>query len=252
MRTRHPFCAVVVVVALVAAACGGGGDGDEDDGEARATTTLDASSTTTAGDDEPTTTTATEPVPSTTAGEGEGFGDLEGLRAAAAAALLTPAEIGAGFVDGGYQPGDQADVTPCGTPGADTVVTPTITVGAQAAQASPSATVVEEIRIYIDPEEAATAYAAGVAGLSCPSGEEDGGGATVTFTGLGDLTDELGGTETAGWTFESDAAQGLLVAARLDAALVFFQFLIPAGTDAAALPDPLAVAGAAVAKVAAS
>ncbi len=246
MTTRHPLFAVVVAVALLAAACGGDGDGDggdDGDGEARATTTVGGAPTTTttaSGEDEG-------------EGEGDGFGDLEGLRAAAAAALLTPAEIGAGFVDGGYQSGDQADVTPCGTPGADTVVAPTITVGAQAAQASPSATVVEEIRIYVDAEEADTAYNAGVAGLSCQASGEDGdGGATLTFTGLGDLTDELGGTEAAGWTFRSDAAQGLLVAARLDAAVVFFQFLFPAGDDPASLPDPLAVAGAAVAKVAAS
>lgn len=250
MRTRHPFCAVVAVVALTATACGGDGDGDDTDSEAQRSTTVDVSTTTT--DEGPTTTApASEPAPSTSAGEG--FGDLEGLRTAAAAALLTAAEIGPGFVDGGYEPGDQADVTPCGTPGADTVIAPTITVGTQASQASPSANVVEEIRIYVDPAEADTAYTAGVAGLSCQSSVEEGGSAdAVTFTGLGDLTAELGGTEAAGWSFQSDAAQGVLVAARLDAAIVFFQFLVPAGTDASALPDPLAVAGAAVGKIAAS
>lgn len=251
MRTRQPLCAAVALVMLVATGCGG--DGDDDDGADvdGATTTVDA--TTTTPDEATTTTVVSAPGSSTTVAADGGFGDLDALRSAAAAALLTPAEVGTGFVDGGYQPGDQADVTPCGTPGADTVVAPTITVGTQATLAAPSATVVEEIRIYLDAGQADTAYAAGLAGLSCQPSVEDGAGTgAVTFTGLGNLTDELGGTESAGWTFQSDAFGGLLVAARLDAAVVFFQFLIPTGTDPASLPDPLLVARAAVAKVAAS
>lgn len=252
MRSRHRFVAIAAFGAIALAACGGDDPGDPGAG---ATTTIDAgagsgSSTTAPGDDPTTSTGSTVAGPATSSGGDGGFDDLDDLAAAAAAALLTPGEIGPGFVDAGYEPGVQADVTPCGTPGADTVVAPSITVGVQATQSSPAATVTEEIRIYVDAQEADTAYTAGVAGLSCP-GTDDDSSSAVSFTGLGDLTDELGGRETLGWTFTSEGAQGLVVASRLDAVVVFLQFVIPTGTDPAALPDPLDVAGAAVAKVAA-
>jgi hypothetical protein len=165
MRRRRPTPKVLIVVLLALAACG---DDGGDDGTPSSTR-------------ESVTTASSEPDEEGLAGEGTAV--LEEL---AQTLLIQPAELGdAAFADQGYSPG--SPVSPCGGVGADPA--PDVLAGTALASEPAATTVVEELRVYGSPEDAAAAFdgAASATAPACGTGvdvaAEVGADRAVAFTG---------------------------------------------------------------------
>ena len=110
------------------------------------------------------------------------------------------------------------------------------------------------MRVYTDEEEAMTAYDAALAAINCTSGsikQDDGTTQPVTISDPIDVAGETGGDEATGWQLSSADTQGVAIIVRLHAAIVTFQFLAPAGSEATD-PAPLDVAKLGVARVSAA
>jgi hypothetical protein len=193
-------------------------------------------------------------APATTAAQGStttAANSVASVTEKATKALLTPPEIGTGFVTADYDPGQPSDPTPCGTPSADASVPPGVKVGTVIAKADTQQALQQEIMVYTDPDEATGAFEAGSAGLACPTGTahyRDGTSSQLTISGPVDVSSQVGGDEASAWEVASPDLQGVVVAVRLEAAVVAFQFQAPA--NAANLrPAPLTVVKAGVEKV---
>jgi hypothetical protein len=238
MRTRFPL--VVVAAVALAAACGGGSGTSSPTtatppASTPATTTVAATTTTVAG----TTTTDVNSVVS--------------VREKATAALLTAADLGAGFTDGKYTPSDPKTPTPCGSPSVDLTVPPAVKVGAVVGKPSTQQALEEEIAVYSGTDEADQAFQTGSAGLACPSGTatfEDGSTTPLAISAGTDVTAQVGGDVATAWQVVSSDLQGVVIAVKLEGAIVAFQFQAPASASAADLqPDPIAVAKAGITKI---
>jgi hypothetical protein len=210
---------------------------------AAATTTTAARTTTSAA----ATTVATTAVRTTTTNPNS----VESVTEKATQALLTAAEVGPGFVTDAYTPDAPSDPTPCGTPSAAATVPPAVHVGTVIAQPDTQQLLQEQIMVYTDATEAGEAFQAGSAGLACPSGTvhfDDGTSDTLDISGPVDVTSDVGGDQASVWQVQATDIQGVLVAVRLKAALVVFQFVAPAAASNLE-PAPLDVVKAGVEKV---
>lgn len=210
-----------IVAALVLVGCGGGGDS--------------ASGTTT-----------TAPADTTTTSTGA-------LEATAQSALLTAAEIGPGFVAGQYV--DNSGPLPCAAAGAvdpDITIPPAVKVGATAQDSANSLFFQETIRLYADDAEGTTAMTNAVSGFSCAVGTTDNGDGTTTSINISapqDVASQVGVDEAMAWQISTDQIQGVLIIARLSAAIVTFDFETVLGGDTTNAPDTLQLATAGIEKV---
>jgi hypothetical protein len=224
MRSRHLLLGTVGA-ALLAAGCSSGGSSDS--------VTTAAAATTTAAP-------ATTAVATTTSAAG----NEASIEDQAQAALLTPEEVGTGFVADTWKPGDPAEPTPCGTPSVDATIPAAVQVGAVMGLASTNQALQEEISVYTDEEEVDQAFGVGVTGLSCTAGTvtfADGTTAPLAITAAIDVTTEVGGDRALAWQLHGGGVQGVLVAVKLSGILVTFQFTAP-DTATDLQPEPLTVA----------
>ena len=152
---------------LLLAACSDDGDSSTTTAAPSATTvapgTTEASTTTeapatTEGTDAPTTTDGSGAASTTT-----GDGGLED-------ALLTPADVGEGFVGSSADLGDPDDLSPCGTPTVRLVVPPADEAGVELVNEEADLLLSQQVFAYEEPSVAGEAMAAGHEGLACGSG----------------------------------------------------------------------------------
>ncbi len=223
--------ALIAVALLALTACstssetGGGGSTD---------TTASPGTTSTGSDDLP-------------------LADIEEL---AQGALLTPSEVGPGFVAETHDTSESSGPAPCGTPRADTVSAPDVEVGATSISADGNLAFLEEIRYFQTTSQAQESFSAGVAGLNCSQGEvtgSDGQTIPVNISSPSDLTSELPDVDQAiAWSVNSTTDESQMVAILMGQLVVTMQFANSLGTDLSGAPDPLTVVQAAVQKILAS
>lgn len=147
--------------------------------------------------------------------------------------LLTPADIGPSFIEAEW-PGP-ADSTPCGVNVDDLVPYGAIT-GILMTSESLQLALVQSIRRYEQASDAEAAFATGLEGLGCGSGQG------VTIGDSVDLTDQLGVTSVA-FQLTGDGFQTVLILAVVTASLVTFQFQgAPGAAEAAGLLTPVQIA----------
>lgn len=229
MRTRHLLLGTMAA-ALFAAGCSSGSDDS-------VTTSTAAAGTTTA-------------APATTAGDTTTSGEAS-VEDQAEAALLTPDDVGPGFTAGQWTPSDPSEPAPCGTPSVDATVPASVQVGTVMGLASTDQALRQEISVYDDDEEADTAFTTGTTGLACPTGTvtfTDGSTAPLTIVSPVDVTSEVGGDQALAWQLQGGGIQGVLVAVKLSAIVVTFQFTAP-DTATDLQPAPLTVAKAGMDKI---
>jgi hypothetical protein len=111
------------------------------------------------------------------------------------------------------------------------------------------------IFVYSDPATAQKALDTGKTGLACTSGTvyyTDGTKGAITISAPTDVSTEVGGDSAVAWQLKNADVQGTQVVSLIGQAIVTLSFTTAAGTDTSSLPDVLAVAKAAVAKIPAS
>ncbi len=212
-----------------------------------------ACSTSESGSGSPDTTVGTDTTvagPDTTEPEALSLADVEEL---AQAALLTPTEVGTGFVAASHEMTDPPGPAPCGTPRADSVAPPDVEVGATAESADGNLAFVEEIRYFESPSQAEESFMAGVSGLDCSQGEVVGSGGQSTAVNISpriDLSSDLPDADRAfAWSVNSADFESQAVAILLGQLVVTMQFANSLGADLSAAPDPLNVVQDALQKI---
>lgn len=164
-------------------------------------------------------------------------------------ALLKPADLGAGFATRKYTAPDPMDTStklPCGQPTANVQYPNALRTGTILTKGN-SAQLEESVALYPSDGVAEKAFAVNEAGVSCRKGTQ--GGITFTISAGQDVTAELGGDRAEAWSITVGADKGVLALVRSGSLTVGFTFLMAAGTDATALPNALAVAKTATARL---
>lgn len=228
--------ALIIATTIALGACSSSSDSSSD------TTTTEADATTTTGEE----TTTSAPADTTTTTSL----DLTDLEATAQSALLSAADIGPTFVDDTYTP--TAGPPPCGGEDVDVTIPPAVRVGSVAVDNAAQLFFQEAIRVYQDDSEGSDAYTQGVAGLACTDGTVQNSDGTTTAVQISEPTDvsaDLGADEAFQWQVATAQVQGVIIAARLSAAIVTFEFQTVLGNDTSNAPDPLALAQAGIEKI---
>jgi hypothetical protein len=174
------------------------------------------------------------------------------LKARFQAALLAPADVGAGFTAGTWIPRDPSKPQPCGQVSIDRTYPPVLKVGAQILGPGGNSALNEDVASYVDQATADKAVADGIGGLTCTQGTfyaSDGTSTTAQLTGPTDVTSQVGGRKAAEWQLKGDQFQGVLIAIEDKSSICALSFLATAGSTAAATPDPVAVAKKALQKL---
>ncbi|KAA1417134.1 hypothetical protein F0U44_18380 [Nocardioides humilatus] len=243
MRSTRTAAVSAALLSLTFLAGCGGGDGDDDkksDDKVTETVTPTPSETPTTEATAPTTDSSATPMDPT--------GDV--TQEQLDAALLTAEEVGAGFVLGTYTDTDDPPLCdPDGTP-LDEQFPPQVTGGVELDHSDGIAAIQEELAIYESDEAAATAFAAGLAGLNCTDGTT-GDGTAVTIGAPQDVTanvDTTGlGTSTA-YEITSESFQGVLIVTLAHRVILATSFAATPDADTSAFPNPIDVQAAAFAK----
>jgi len=223
MRYRSLLAgAAALALVLSLAACGADDGGDD----ASSTTTTEKATETTEAPDETTESTEAEDE-TTTAPEEEGGDDLS-------AALVTPEDVGPGFVEADYETSDEPG--PCGGD-VDAEHPYDAIVGTVVGQEETQLALQHELRTYADDETATETFTAAQDAFSC--------GADTAIEGLAlsevaDVSADVGADAFAvEVTSATDGTEGALVAVLVGNVLSVYQFQGPAGGEEG--PDPLAI-----------
>lgn len=163
-------------------------------------------------------------------------------------ALLTPGDVGNGFVPGSYQPPDPSRPSPCGKPSVAAQFPQALRLGTELDKGQ-SLQLIESLTVLPDVATAQAAYAAGVAGLSCRQARLDAGAPPVTIGAPRDVTAQVGGDKAMAWSLSAQGLKGSLVAVQSAEAVITFSFLALGSADTSTAPDPVAVAKTGVAKI---
>ncbi len=167
-------------------------------------------------------------------------------------ALLTPAEVGAGFVKGPYTPPDPKDTSvklPCGGTSTAALFPNALRTGTNMTK-NQTLQFQESVSLLTDTKSAAGAYAAGVAGVSCAKGSID--GTPVTFSKGQDVTAQVGGDSAMTWSVVIGNDSGVLVAVRSGSLTAGYTFIAAGGADTAGEASPLSLARKATTKLTAA
>jgi hypothetical protein len=185
-------------------------------------------------------------APSSSAAGGETVTQAE-----ANAALLTPADLGSGFVAAQFSPG--SDPLPCtpNDPPLGQQFDSTLQAGTAMTTQSQDVGLSEELRVYADPDTAAQVFDAAKHGLDCKSGKLDltGTAETVTFSDEQDVTADVGAESAVAVQATSAKYRIVLVGCKLGRLVVLFSFLGDKGADTSKLPSPIVIAQKGVAKI---
>lgn len=227
--------AVVLALAVSLAACGDDGDDDTADTTTTEAAASEETSTTEAATDDPADEeTTTEAGTDDTTAE-EAPDDLTGL-------LLTPADLGEGFVEQAYETSTEAG--PCGSMIDEENPFDAI-VGTVLVEEELGLALQHELRTYADEDTAGATFAAAQEALSC--------GAETAQPGLvlGEVTDvsaDVGADAfVVAVTAEEDGIEGGLVTVQVGNVLSVYQFQGPIDVEGG--PDPLTVVTANVAAI---
>lgn len=172
------------------------------------------------------------------------------------AALLTAADLGTGFSAGTYTKTNTSP--PCaaaGSPSFRQATSPAVDAGATFDHATPEASLDEVIFVYPDAATAQAAFDTGKTGFACKTGTvyyTDGTKGSVTITGPTDVSTDVGGDSAVAYQLANADVQSTQVVALVGQAIVTLSFGAASGADTTSLPNPVAVAKAAVAKIPAS
>jgi hypothetical protein len=245
--TRTAATAAALLTLTLLAGCGGGDDDKSSDDKVTETVTPTTSDTTATE----ASTEASTPTDTTSETPMDPTGDV--TQEQLDAALLTPEEVGAGFVAGTYT--DTDDPPLCdenGTP-LDQQFPPQVQGGTEIEQSDGIAALQEEITIYESDEVAAQAFAAGAAGLDCTDGTTNG-----TAVKIGPPQDVTANVDTSGlgtttaWEVTSDSFQGVLVVTVAHRVVLAISYAAAPDADTSSLPNPVDVQATAFAKALAS
>lgn len=235
--TRTAAAAAALLTLTLLAGCGGG----DDDKKSSDKETVVVTET-------PTETPTTEATTDTSASPMDPTGDVS--QEQLDAALLTPEEVGDGFVLGDYSDSDDPPVCdPSGSP-VDEQVPPQVQGGTAFDHSTVQASVQEEISIYASDAEAANAFALGSAGITCSEGTLPDGTA-ITIDAPQDVTSDVDpsglGSSTA-WGVSGDGFEGVLIVTLAHRVIQSATFIAATDADTSTLPNPLDIAAAAWAK----
>ena len=169
------------------------------------------------------------------------------------AALLTPVEVGTGFVKGSYTPPNPTDTSvklPCGGVSTAVLFPNALRTGTNMTKGN-SLQFQESVSLFTDTKTAVAAFAAGAAGVSCAKGSI--GGTPVTFTTGQDVTAEVGGDRAMAWAVVVDpsgeADKGVLIAVTSGSMTAGYTFVAAAGFDSSKEATPISLAKKATAKL---
>lgn len=240
--TRTAAAAAALLTLTLLAGCGGGDDNKASDEQTVTETATPTPSETPTTEASTPTTTDTSSVPPM---DPTGNVTQDQLNAA----LLTPEEVGTGFVAGNYTHTEDPPLCdPNGTP-LDQQIPPQVQGGTEIDQSDGIAALQEEIAIYSSDEEAAQAFALGVAGLDCTNGSSN--GTAVKIGKPQDVTADVDtsglGTTTA-WQVTSKSFQGALVVTVAHQVVLAISYAAAPDADLSSLPNPVDVQTAAFAK----
>ncbi|MDZ5620293.1 hypothetical protein [Nocardioides bizhenqiangii] len=241
MRTSRTAAVATVLALSLLTACGDGGDDSDSSDDPVTETVTEAPSETTSAPTDASTTAETDVTPM------DPTGDI--TQEQVDAALLTPEEVGPGFVAGTYSDENSPPLCDPSSPPVEEVVPSQISSGTQIDHVDGNAAMQEEIVIYATEAEATEAFTVASDGLACSEGTLD--GETITISAPEDVTSQVNqsglGTSTA-WGVSSESFDGVLVASLAGRVIVATQFASAPGTDTSALPNPVEVAATAWAK----
>lgn len=228
--TSLKFAALSVVVPLIVAGCSSSGGGTTNPTSNPPASSPPANS---------------QPASSPPAATGSGVPS----KAQAEAVLLTQQDIGRGFAKAQFRPSN--DPLPCAPndPPLEQQIPSALEVGT--AFIRNGAAFGEDLRFYGDASTATQVLSKAVNGLNCPSGKLNltGTPETVNFGKIQDVTSAVGADHAAaveGRTARYDIA---LVGCQVGNAAVLFSFLRTKSTPTSSLPNPIAIASAAVRKI---
>jgi hypothetical protein len=165
------------------------------------------------------------------------------------AGLITPAEVGKGFVKQPFTPRDPSDHAakmPCGQPSTAALFPNALRTGTDLVQGQ-NAEFEESVTLYLDAATAGQAFEADVAGVTCDKGDIS--GTPVTISKPQDVTAEIGGSKAVAWSIEAGGSRGVLVAVNSGSVTIGFTFLAAPNADTSKLPNTLDVAKKATAKL---
>jgi hypothetical protein len=218
--------ATALALALSLSACGDDGDDDATTDTTEAEATDDTATEDTETETEDTTEDA-EAETEDTAAEEEPAGDLTGL-------LLTPEDVGEGFVEQPYE--DSSEPGPCGVD-IDAENPSDSVVGTVLVEEELELGLQHELRTYADEAAAGATFAAAQDALSCGAETETPG---IVLGEVTDVTADVGGDSfLVTLTAEEQGIEGGIVVVQVGSVLSVYQFQGPGEVEEG--PDPLAI-----------
>lgn len=167
-------------------------------------------------------------------------------------ALLTPKDAGKGFVKGNFVPADPTNhdaVLPCGQPSTAAMFPNGLRLGTQIGLPD-TAQLEQTVNLFLDEETAKAAFAWSADGLNCNTGDLN--GTAIEITDEGDVTADVGGDEAHAWTAVIGGQNGVVIGVRRGHMTLGFTFIVAAGADGSALPNPVELAALGMEKLAAA
>jgi hypothetical protein len=167
------------------------------------------------------------------------------------AAMLTPADVGRGFTRARFQPSN--DPLPCkpNDPPVETQFPSTLRVGTAIASTRVGAGLAEDVHLYADTPTAQQVMGVIEVGVNCPRGSLNltGKPEPVRFGSLQNVTPAVGADEAYAVEARSARLDIVLVATRLDRAVILFSFVRTKSTPTSELPNPIQIVATAIAKI---
>ena len=169
------------------------------------------------------------------------------------AALLKASDLGSDFTDGAYTKTNNP--LPCagaGTPSFRKQTAPALDGGASLESAALQAALGEQIFIYADAAAAQQALTVAKNGLNCANGmsySTDGTSRPIAISPATDVGSDLSVDAGFTWQLHNTTIQGTAAAIEIGPVILTLSFAAAAGADTSKLPDVLAVAKTAIAKL---
>jgi len=236
-RGRAAVAAVVLGLALFGCSDDSSDDAETDDTTPTTEATADSTAPADETDTSETTSVGTDDTEPTTETTGGGEATTEEMEAALTELLVTPADVGSGFVEDTYEVGSGG---PCGID-PDETYPPDLRVGRALLDEEASLAMLHELRVYDSEETAASAFETGIEAISCGTSPDD---PSITISEPQDVTTELG-TDAVAASITSPDVEGVIVIAWYSDLISVYQFQgAPGAAEAAGAANPLDIASA--------